>query len=130
METNSAVPDGTLAMIFVSAPAPSPGPDARLIAGEIPAAKDAIPHLCPELKPVLEVAESGFTDGALKDPEAGRYRALTPGPDCTWQAKNSAGKSLASGPGLGAGADTKIIAKVPSGTAEFVSTGCYAWIPA
>ncbi|MGW1764908.1 hypothetical protein ACWCQL_12640 [Streptomyces sp. NPDC002073] len=103
---------------------------AAIIAGEIPAAKDAIPHLCPELKPVLEVAESGFTDGALKDPEAGRYRALTPGPDCTWQAKNSAGKSLASGPGLGAGADTKIIAKVPSGTAEFVSTGCYAWIPA
>ncbi|MER7764711.1 hypothetical protein [Streptomyces sp. NPDC097619] len=103
---------------------------ASIIAGEIPAAKDAIPHLCPELEPVLDDAESGFTDGVLKNPEPGSYRALTPGPDCTWQAKGSGGKSLESGPELGSKAGDKITARIPSGTTEFVSTGCYAWIPA
>jgi hypothetical protein len=102
---------------------------ASIIAGEIPVAKAAIPHLCPELKPVLADAEKGFTDGVLKDPEPGSYRALTPGPDCTWQAKGSGGKSLAAGPELGAKAGDRIVAKIPSGTAEFTSTGCYAWVP-
>ncbi|MCB5170104.1 hypothetical protein LG634_35535 [Streptomyces bambusae] len=103
---------------------------ASIIAGEIPAAKAAIPHLCPELKPVLATAETGFTDGVLKNPSAGSYRALTPGPDCTWQAKGSGGKNLEAGPGPGAKPGAKITATVPSGTAEFISTGCYAWIPA
>ncbi|MFJ6936593.1 hypothetical protein [Streptomyces sp. NPDC101132] len=103
---------------------------ASIVAGEIPAAEEAIPYLCPEQKPVLAAAERGFGDGTRKRPEPGTYRAPAPTASCTWQARSSSGKSLAAGPELGTKPGEKITAKIPAGTAEFVSTGCYAWIPA
>ncbi|MEV7420238.1 hypothetical protein [Streptomyces sp. NPDC089919] len=103
---------------------------AALIAGEIPAAEDAIPGLCPDQQPVLDAARTGFGDGSHKDVRPGTYRALTQSPDCSWQAKGRGGKSLAAGPGLGHQPGDKVVAKVPAGTTEFVSTGCYAWLPA
>ncbi|MET3983475.1 hypothetical protein [Streptomyces sp. PvR034] len=100
-----------------------------IIAGEIPTAKDAIPALCPDQQAVLTAAQKGFPDGSRTDPAAGSYRALTQSTSCTWQAKGKDGSVLASSPmTLPPGA--KITAEIPAGTAEFVSTGCYAWIPA
>ncbi|MET9697636.1 hypothetical protein ABZY31_11990 [Streptomyces sp. NPDC006529] len=100
-----------------------------LIAGEIPAAKDAIPALCPEQQPVLAAAQKGFPDGTRTAPAAGSYRALTQGTACSWQAKGQDGAVLASGPGPQP-SSPKIVAEIPQGTKEFTSTGCYAWLPA
>ncbi|MDJ0379438.1 hypothetical protein [Streptomyces sp. G-G2] len=101
-----------------------------IIAGEIPAAKDAIPALCPDQQPVLTAALTGFPDGTRTSPAPGSYRALTQSTTCTWEAKGKDGGALASGPETAPKAGDKIVAKVPAGTAEFVSAGCYAWIPA
>ncbi|MCX4528200.1 MULTISPECIES: hypothetical protein [unclassified Streptomyces] len=101
-----------------------------VIAGEIPAAKDAITHLCPEQKPILAAAEKGFPDGTRKSPAAGKYRALTQSATCTWEARSKDGAVVSSGPEAPLKAGDKIVATIPSGTAEFTSTGCYAWIPA
>ncbi|MET9884391.1 hypothetical protein ABZZ20_14805 [Streptomyces sp. NPDC006430] len=101
-----------------------------LIAGEIPGAKDAIPYLCPEQKPILDAASKGFGDGSRQSPAAGTYRALTQSTTCTWEAKGKDGSILASGPETAPKAGDKITAAIPAGTAEFTSTGCYAWIPA
>ncbi|MFE9257988.1 hypothetical protein [Streptomyces sp. NPDC006879] len=101
-----------------------------IISGDIPGAADAVRHLCPDQKPVLEAAEGGFADGTHKDLTPGSYRALSPTDGCTWQAKGSGDKSLAAGPELGAKPGDQIIAKIPAGTVEFVSTGCYAWVRA
>ncbi|WP_418960268.1 hypothetical protein [Streptomyces tritici] len=99
-----------------------------IIAGDVPDAKGAIEHLCPEQKPLLAVAATGFPDGTVTQPKPGAYRALTTDPACTWRALGSNGKVLASGPSTGA--DGPVKATVPSGTREFVSTSCYAWLPA
>ncbi|MER5727005.1 hypothetical protein ABT084_01400 [Streptomyces sp. NPDC002138] len=99
-----------------------------LIAGEIPAAKDAIPALCPEQQPVLAAAQTGFPDGTKTSPAKGTYRALTQSTSCVWQAKGADGGVLASSP-MTQPAGAKITAEIPAGTAEFVSTGCYAWLP-
>lgn len=101
-----------------------------VISGEIPGAKDAITNLCPEQKPILAAAEKGFGDGTRKSPAAGKYRALTQSTTCTWEAKSKDGSVLASGPESPLKAGATITATIPSGTAEFVSTGCYAWVPA
>uniref|UniRef100_A0AAU2JTL2 DUF732 domain-containing protein n=1 Tax=Streptomyces sp. NBC_00049 TaxID=2903617 RepID=A0AAU2JTL2_9ACTN len=101
-----------------------------VIAGEIPGAKDAITHLCPEQKPILAAAEKGFPEGTRQSPAAGNYRALTQATNCTWQAKGKDGAVLASGPEAPIKAGDKINATIPAGTAEFNSTGCYAWVPA
>lgn len=101
-----------------------------VIAGEIPGAKDAITHLCPAQQPILTAAEKGFPEGTRKAPAAGTYRALTQATTCTWQAKGKDGAVLAAGPEAPPKAGEKITAKIPAGTAEFTSTGCYAWIPA
>ncbi|MFD9357172.1 hypothetical protein [Streptomyces sp. NPDC060031] len=101
-----------------------------IVAGEIPGAKDAITYLCPEQKPILAAAEKGFPDGTRQSPAAGSYRALTQGSTCVWEAKGKDGAVLASGPEAPAKAGDKITANVPAGTAQFTSTGCYAWIPA
>ncbi|AWZ06190.1 MULTISPECIES: hypothetical protein [unclassified Streptomyces] len=100
-----------------------------IVAGEIPAAKDAITHLCPEQKPVLAAAEKGFPDGTKQSPAAGGYRALTQSTTCTWEARGKDGSVLASGPETPPKAGDKITATIPPGTTEFVSNGCYAWIP-
>ncbi|WP_405488680.1 hypothetical protein [Streptomyces sp. NBC_00096] len=101
-----------------------------IVAGEIPGVKDAINYLCPDQKPVLAVAEKGFPDGTKESPAPGTYRAVTQGTACTWEAKGKDGSSLASGMGTVAKAGDKVTATIPAGTAQFVSTGCYAWIPA
>ncbi|KJY21247.1 MULTISPECIES: hypothetical protein [Streptomyces] len=101
-----------------------------VITGEIAGAKDAITHLCPDQKPVLAAAEKGFPEGPRQSPAAGNYRALTQATNCTWEAKGKDGSVLASGPETPAKAGDKITATIPAGTAEFNSSGCYAWIPA
>ncbi|MFD6226191.1 hypothetical protein ACFWFZ_04840 [Streptomyces sp. NPDC060232] len=101
-----------------------------VITGEIPGAKDAITHLCPDQKPVLAAAEKGFPEGPRTSPAAGNYRALTQATNCTWEAKGKDGSVLASGPETPPKAGDKITAAIPAGTAEFNSSGCYAWIPA
>ncbi|MEV7507970.1 hypothetical protein AB0O57_08485 [Streptomyces sp. NPDC091201] len=101
-----------------------------VITGEIAGAKDAITHLCPDQKPVLAAAEKGFPEGPRPSPAAGTYRALTQATTCTWEAKGKDGSVLASGPEAPPKAGDKITAAVPAGTAEFNSSGCYAWIPA
>ncbi|MEU4727226.1 MULTISPECIES: hypothetical protein [unclassified Streptomyces] len=101
-----------------------------VIAGEIPGAKDAITFLCPEQKPILAAAEKGFREGARPSPAAGTYRALTQATNCTWEARGKDGAALASGPQTPPKAGEPITAQIPAGTAEFSSTGCYAWVPA
>ncbi|MEV7617926.1 hypothetical protein [Streptomyces sp. NPDC089799] len=103
---------------------------AAIVSGEIVGAKDAVTYLCPEQKPVLAAAEKGFGDGTRKSPAAGTYRAATPTASCSWQAKSANGAVLASGPDTGAKPGAPVTAKIPAGTAEFVSAGCYAWLPA
>ena len=99
-----------------------------IVAGDVPDARGAIQHLCPEQKPLLTAADTGFPEGTVTRPKPGTYRALTTDPACTWRALGSNGKVLASGPSTGA--DGPVKAKVPSGAREFVSTSCYAWLPA
>ncbi|MEV4946714.1 hypothetical protein [Streptomyces sp. NPDC053755] len=99
-----------------------------IIAGDIKDAEATVAHLCPAQKPLLATASTGFPDGTTKSPEAGTYRALTTDPACSWRALGDGGKVLASGPPLGS--DGQVKAKVPAGTVEFVSSGCYAWLPA
>ncbi|MGZ9933487.1 hypothetical protein ACXNSR_26840 [Streptomyces sp. NC-S4] len=101
-----------------------------VITGEIPGAKDAITLLCPDQKPILAAAEKGFPEGPRTSPAAGSYRALTQATNCTWEAKGKDGATLASGPENPPKAGDKITATIPAGTAEFTSSGCYAWIPA
>ncbi|MFD9409521.1 hypothetical protein ACFWBN_21225 [Streptomyces sp. NPDC059989] len=101
-----------------------------VITGEIPGAKDAITHLCPAQQPILAAAEKGFPEGPRQSPAAGTYRALTQATTCTWEAKGKDGATLAAGPETPPKPGDKITATIPSGTAEFTSTGCYAWIPA
>lgn len=101
-----------------------------VITGEIPGAKDAIPHLCPDQKPILAAAEKGFPEGPRKTPAAGSYRALTQATNCTWEAKGKDGSVLTSGPEAPPKPGDKITAAIPAGTTEFNSTGCYAWVPA
>lgn len=99
-----------------------------VIAGDIPDAADAITQLCPDQKPVLAAARTGFPDGKREKPAAGTYRALTTDPSCTWRAVGAGGTPLASGPAPGAKGE--VTAKIPAGTKEFISSGCYAWLPA
>lgn len=101
-----------------------------VVAGEIPGAKDAITFLCPDQQPILAAASKGFPDGTKQSPAAGSYRALTQSTTCTWEAKGKDGAVLASGPETPLKAGDKITTTIPSGTTEFVSNGCYAWIPA
>ncbi|WP_371676591.1 hypothetical protein [Streptomyces sp. NBC_01276] len=103
---------------------------AAIISGDVTGAKDAINLLCPEQKPVLAVAEKGFGDSPRTTPAPGTYRALTQSSTCTWEAKGKDGAILASGPENPPKAGDRITATVPSGTSEFRSTGCYAWVPA
>ncbi|RSS84239.1 hypothetical protein [Streptomyces sp. WAC06614] len=103
---------------------------AAIVSGEIKGAKDAVTYLCPEQKPLLDVAAKGFGDGVRTTPAPGTYRALTQSTACTWQARGKDGAILASGPETPPQQGTRITATVPSGTTEFQSNGCYAWIPA
>ncbi|MGW6710779.1 hypothetical protein ACWGDE_38630 [Streptomyces sp. NPDC054956] len=100
-----------------------------VVAGEIPGAKEAITYLCPEQKPVLAAAEQGFGDGTKRGPAAGTYRALTRSTTCTWEARGKAGATLASGPPAPVEPGARITATIPPGSTEFVSSGCYAWVP-
>ncbi|MFF9909587.1 hypothetical protein [Streptomyces sp. NPDC013457] len=99
-----------------------------IVAGDIPDAEAVVEHLCPAQKPLVATAGTGFPDGTLTRPKAGTYRALTTDPACTWRAVGADGKVLASGPSTGS--DGPVRAKIPSGTREFTSSACYAWLPA
>ncbi|MEU6982192.1 hypothetical protein ABZ946_02010 [Streptomyces sp. NPDC046324] len=99
-----------------------------IIAGDIRDAEAVVTHLCPAQKPLFATAETGFPDGTAANPKAGTYRALTTSPACTWRAVGADGKVLASGPATGS--EGPVRAKVPPGTKEFVSSACYAWLPA
>ncbi|MGW3655663.1 hypothetical protein ACWD6R_08120 [Streptomyces sp. NPDC005151] len=99
-----------------------------LIAGDVPGADDAINQLCPKQKPLLGAAATGFADGTRRKPEPDTYRALTTAGGCTWKALGADDKVLASGPGPGN--TEKVTARIPAGTRTFVSSGCYAWLPA
>jgi hypothetical protein len=80
-----------------------------IIAGDIKDAEATVAHLCPAQKPLLATASTGFPDGTTKSPAGGPDRARTTDP---------------------AGAGGQVKAKIPAGTVEFVSSGCYAWLPA
>ncbi|MGW0393599.1 hypothetical protein ACWDYJ_22430 [Streptomyces sp. NPDC003042] len=101
-----------------------------VISGEITGAKEAITHLCPEQKPILDAAQKGFGEGPRPSPAPGTYRALTQSTTCTWEAKSKDGTVLASGPEAPVAPGAKTTATIPPGTAEFTSTACYAWLPA
>lgn len=102
---------------------------AAVVSGEIQDAADAITHLCPEQRPVLDAAEGGYPDGTHTDPEPGRYRTVSVGPDCLWGIMDAKGKELDAGSGTGDGEDQSTL-NIPAGAAEFVSSGCYAWLRA
>ncbi|MGW0469224.1 hypothetical protein ACWDX6_28805 [Streptomyces sp. NPDC003027] len=99
-----------------------------IIAGDIRDAEAAITHLCTAQKPLLATARKGFPDGTTHKPRAGAYRALTTDPACAWRAVGQDGTVLASGPSPGQ--DGPVRADIPARTAQFVSTACYAWLPA
>jgi hypothetical protein len=102
---------------------------AAIVSGEIRDAADAITHLCPKQQPVLDAAEGGLPDGTHTDPRPGRYRTVSAGPGCVWTVTDAKGEDLASGPGPDGG-DGERTLTIPSGAAEFVSEGCYAWLRA
>ncbi|MDT9684758.1 hypothetical protein RND61_22255 [Streptomyces sp. TRM76323] len=100
---------------------------AAVVAGEIRDAADAVAHLCPEQRPVLDAAKGGYPDGVHASPAAGRYRAVSASPGCSWQVTDAGGAQLAGGPAPGAAGGRHTLT-VPAGAARFVSTGCYAWL--
>jgi hypothetical protein len=95
---------------------------------------DAITNLCPELKPELDAAGRGFTDGEFTIGEAapkdgqgsiasGSYEAWNPSAMCQLTAFDAAGGTLAESNGTSA-------VTIPAGTARVVSDGCYTWLAA
>ncbi|MEW2632855.1 hypothetical protein AB0903_14660 [Streptomyces sp. NPDC048389] len=102
---------------------------AAVVSGEIRDAADAIRHLCPKQQPVLDAAEGGLPDGTHTDPRSGRYRSVSAGPGCVWTVTDAKGKELAAGPGPDGGGGEHTVT-IPSGAAQFVSSGCYAWLRA
>ncbi|WP_374982894.1 hypothetical protein [Streptomyces fradiae] len=101
---------------------------AAVVAGDVRDAPDAVAHLCPDQRPVLDAARGGYSDGTHASPAPGRYRSVSSGPDCTWQITDARGTQLAAGPAPGATAPHTLT--VPAGAAGLQSTGCYAWLRA
>ncbi|MFD3352501.1 hypothetical protein [Streptomyces fradiae] len=101
---------------------------AAVVAGDVRDAADAVSHLCPDQRPVLDAARGGYPDGTHASPAAGRYRSVSSGPDCAWQITDARGTQLAAGPAPGATAPHTLT--VPAGAAGLQSTGCYAWLRA
>lgn len=94
----------------------------------------AVANLCPGLKPELDAAGRGFTDGEYGIGEAapkegkgtissGTYQAWNPSGSCQLTAFDAAGKALAQSNG-------KSPVTIPAGTASVVSVGCYTWLAA
>ncbi|MBW1601128.1 hypothetical protein JJV70_03220 [Streptomyces sp. JJ66] len=98
-----------------------------LIRGELTDPEEAVTHLCPEQKPVLEAAKGGYPDGTHKDPTAGTYRTLDAGSGCTWSVTGADGKALAVGPEGGAKEGQEHKVTIPGGAASFTSADCGAW---
>lgn len=95
---------------------------------------DVITGLCPGLKPELDAAGRGFTDGeyTIGEPaskegagsiSAGTYEAWNPSETCQLTAFDAAGGTLAESNGTSA-------VTIPSGAARVVSDGCYTWLAA
>lgn len=102
---------------------------AAVVAGDLRDAGDAVTHLCPGQRPVLDAAAGGYPDGTHASPAAGRYRTVSARPGCSWQVTDAKGTQLAGGPAPGAAGGRHTLT-VPAGAARFVSTGCYAWLRA
>ncbi|MEU3449947.1 hypothetical protein AB0H29_22395 [Streptomyces thermolilacinus] len=101
---------------------------AAVVAGDLRDADDAVTHLCPDQRPVLDAAEGGYPDGTHASPAPGRYRTVSAGPGCSWQVTDAKGTRVAGGPAPGAtGPHTLTLAP---GAARFESSGCYAWLRA
>ncbi|MFG2563987.1 hypothetical protein ACGFR6_00950 [Streptomyces sp. NPDC048567] len=99
-----------------------------VVTGEITGAEPAVAHLCPRHKDLVERASHGYADGAYRDGKVrpGRYRDVSPTPNCTWEVTGPGGKVLASGSSHG-GKRTTIT--IPEAALAFTSTGCWAWLP-
>ncbi|OEJ95973.1 hypothetical protein [Streptomyces thermolilacinus] len=101
---------------------------AAVVAGDLRDADDAVTHLCPDQRPVLDAAEGGYPDGTHASPAAGRYRTVSAGPGCSWQVTDAKGTRVAGGPAPGATGPHTLT--IPPGAARFESSGCYAWLRA
>ncbi|MEV5444590.1 hypothetical protein AB0N23_18955 [Streptomyces sp. NPDC052644] len=101
---------------------------AAVVAGDVRDAEDAVTHLCPDQRPVLDAAEGGYPDGTHASPAVGRYRTVSAGPGCSWQVTDAKGDRLTGGPAPGATGPHTLT--VPAGAARFESSGCYAWLRA
>ncbi|MEU2180533.1 hypothetical protein [Streptomyces thermolilacinus] len=99
---------------------------AAVVAGDLRDADDAVTHLCPDQRPVLDTAEGGYPDGTHASPAAGRYRTVSAGPGCSWQVTDAKGTRVAGGPAPGATGPHTLT--IPPGAARFESSGCYAWL--
>ncbi|WP_405935514.1 hypothetical protein OG338_01135 [Streptomyces sp. NBC_00726] len=99
-----------------------------LVTGEITGAEPAVAHLCPGHKDLVERASHGYADGVHRGVglRPGRYRDVSPTPDCTWEVTGPGGKVLLSGSSQG-GKRTTIT--IPEAALAFTSTGCWAWLP-
>ncbi|WP_406290052.1 hypothetical protein [Streptomyces sp. NBC_00209] len=99
-----------------------------IVTGEITGAEPAVAHLCPGHEALVERASHGYADGVHrgKGLRPGRYRDVSPTPDCTWEVTGPGGKVLASGSSHG-GKRTTIT--IPEAALALTSTGCWAWLP-
>ncbi|MFF2324497.1 MULTISPECIES: hypothetical protein [unclassified Streptomyces] len=97
-----------------------------IVTGEIADAEPAVEHLCTQHRELVQTAARGYADGTYKDEQIrpGRYRDVTPGPNCTWRITGANGKNLVSG-----SSGERAGITVPQAARVFTSTGCYAWLP-
>ncbi|MFI8438555.1 hypothetical protein ACIGJO_33460 [Streptomyces sp. NPDC079020] len=105
---------------------------AAIVSGEIPGAKPAVSHLCTQHQELADEAALGYPDGTHtgKGLRPGRYRAVSPTPDCSWRITGAGGKPLGTGTsGSGTGSAERVRITVPEAARAFTSTGCYAWLP-
>ncbi|MEE1735823.1 hypothetical protein PUR49_04750 [Streptomyces sp. BE147] len=113
---------------------------AAIVTGEIAGAKPAVSHLCTQHRELAVEAALGYPDGTHtgKGLRPGRYRAVSPTPDCSWQITGAGGKVLGSGTSgsrssgsgtSGAASAERTRITVPEAARAFTSTGCYAWLP-
>jgi hypothetical protein len=103
-----------------------------LLTGQIGNGREAITYLCPELRPALAAAASGFPDGtwtvaaeaAAKNHRvaAGRYSAPQPTSTCTWTLTRDDGSVVAQGTGA-----PRTPVALRRGE-QLTSAGCVAWL--
>lgn len=99
-----------------------------IVSGEVPDAKPAVAHLCPQHQGLVDEAALGYADGTHEGAKVrpGRYTAASPTKACGWQLTGAGGKELGSG---SSATGRKVEITVPESARTFTSTGCYAWLP-